>query len=81
MNLYKLSIAADIGDDQVTIFQGEVPVRYDAYWSKPNHTCNLFNKYVQRKKWWVKIPTKFNWEKNNEIVSPIRTTKFGKCSG
>jgi|TARA_B110000003_G_scaffold187157_1_gene186050 hypothetical protein len=32
------------------------------------------------KKWWVKIPTKFNWEKNNEIVSPIRTTKFGKCS-
>ena len=41
MNLYKLSIAADIGDDQVTIFQGEVPARYDAYWSKPNHTCNL----------------------------------------
>tara|TARA_B110000483_G_C18087813_1_gene500724 strand:+ start:950 stop:1162 length:213 start_codon:yes stop_codon:yes gene_type:complete len=32
------------------------------------------------KKWWVKIPTKFNWEKNNEIVSPIRTTKFGNCS-
>ena len=49
MNLYKLSIAADIGDDQVTIFQGEVPVRYDAYWSKPNHKCNLFNKYVQQK--------------------------------
>ena len=38
------------------------------------------NKYVQRKKWWVKIPTKFNWEKNNEIVSPIRTTGFGNCS-
>ena len=50
MNLYKMSIAADIGDDQVTIFQGEVPVRYDAYWSKPNHTCNLFKKYVQHKK-------------------------------
>tara|TARA_B110000090_G_C13184297_1_gene370478 strand:+ start:297 stop:461 length:165 start_codon:yes stop_codon:yes gene_type:complete len=32
------------------------------------------------KKWWVKIPTKFNWEKNNVIVSPIRTTKFGNCS-
>ena len=43
MNLYKLSIAADIGDDQVTIFQGEVPVRYDAYLSKPNQTRNLFN--------------------------------------
>ena len=34
MNLYKMSIAADIGDDQVTIFQGEVPVRYYAYLSK-----------------------------------------------
>ena len=49
MNLYKLSIAADIGDDQVTIFQGEVPVRDDAYLSKPNQTRNLFNNYVQHK--------------------------------
>jgi hypothetical protein len=32
------------------------------------------------KKWWANIPTKFNWEKNNEIGSPIRTTKFGSCS-
>ena len=43
--------------------------------------CAWLCKSVQRKKkWWVKIPTKFNWEKNNEIVSPIRTTKFGNCS-
>jgi len=39
-------------------------------------STNMFS----TKKWWVKIPTKFNWEKNNEIISPIRTTKFGKCS-
>ena len=32
------------------------------------------------KKWWVKIPTKFNREKNNEIVSPIITTKLANCS-
>ena len=50
MNLYKMSIAADIGDDQVTIFQGEVPARYDAYLIKPNHTRNFFNNYVQHKK-------------------------------
>ena len=80
MNLYKMSVAADIGDDQITIFQGKDPVRYDAYLDKPNHTHNLFNNYVKHKKWWVKIPTKFNREKNNEIVSPIRTTKSGNCS-
>ena len=50
-----MSIAADIGDDQVTIFQGEVPVRFDAYLSKPNHSRNLFNKYVQHKKMVGKI--------------------------
>jgi len=30
----------------------------------------------RHKKWWVKIPTNFNREKNNEIVSPIITTKL-----
>jgi hypothetical protein len=39
-------------------------------------STNMFS----TKKWWAKIPTKFNWEKNNEIVSPIRTTKLGNCS-
>ena len=31
MNLYKLSIAADINGDQITIFQRGIPVRYDIY--------------------------------------------------
>ena len=31
MNLYKLSIAADISGDQITIFQRGIPVRYDIY--------------------------------------------------
>jgi hypothetical protein len=34
-------------------------------------STNMFS----TKKWWAKIPTKFNREKNNEIVSPIRTTR------
>tara|TARA_Y200000002_G_C22239116_1_gene478920 strand:- start:390 stop:506 length:117 start_codon:yes stop_codon:yes gene_type:complete len=28
------------------------------------------------KKWWVKLPTKFNWEKNNEISSKAENDKI-----
>ena len=39
-------------------------------------STNMF----RHKKWRVKIPTKFNWEKNNEIVSPTTMTRSANCS-